>query len=80
MRKIKNVISVLLTVVMLAGLLPAVVSAESENTIELLNGHVLTADENGKYMITSIEDWNALCDYVAAGNTCDLAFSFRLIP
>lgn len=71
MRKIKNVISVLLTVVMLAGLLPAVVSAESENTIELLNGHVLTADENGKYMITSIEDWNALCDYVAAGNTCE---------
>ena len=39
--------------------------------LELLNGYKLEAYANNSYLIQSVDDWNALADYVAAGNTCE---------
>ena len=39
--------------------------------LELLNGYKLEAYAVNSYKIRSVDDWNALADYVAAGNTCE---------
>ena len=38
--------------------------------LDLLNGYTLTEQSENTYLITSADDWNALADYVAAGNDC----------
>ncbi len=45
--------------------------------LELLNGYKLRAYTQNSYMIQSVDDWNALADYVAAGNTCE-GLTFRM--
>ena len=41
------------------------------DALELLNGYKLEAYAVDSYKIQSVDDWNALADYVAAGNTCE---------
>lgn len=38
--------------------------------LELLNGYTLTEQSENTYLITSVDDWNALADYVKEGNDC----------
>jgi hypothetical protein len=46
--------------------------------LELLNGYKLEAYAKDSYLIQSVDDWNALADYVAAGNTCEgLTFKMK---
>ena len=40
-----------------------------ENLV-LLNNYTLTAYAENSYELSSLDDWNALADYVAAGNNC----------
>lgn len=46
--------------------------------LELLNGYKLKAYSQNSYLIQSLDDWNALADYVAAGNTCE-HLTFKMV-
>ena len=41
------------------------------STTEEVTIDALTQNDAGEYLIASIDDWNALADYVAAGNDCE---------
>ena len=56
--------------VMLSLLILTGQSAMAYDNLVLLNGYTLTAYAENSYELSSLDDWNALADYVAAGNNC----------
>ena len=46
------------------------IMVQAQENLTLLDNHTLTAYAENSYMITSVEDWNALADYVASGKDC----------
>ncbi len=45
-------------------------STMAHENLVLLNNYTLTAYAENSYELSSLDDWNALADYVAAGNNC----------
>lgn len=45
-------------------------STMAYDNLVLLNNYTLTAYAENSYELSSLDDWNALADYVAAGNNC----------
>lgn len=48
----------------------ATATVRAQENLALLDNHTLTAYAENSYLITSVEDWNALAEYVASGKDC----------
>ena len=48
----------------------ATATVRAQENLALLDNHTLTAYAENSYLITSVEDWDALAEYVASGKDC----------
>ncbi|MBR2742138.1 MAG: leucine-rich repeat protein [Clostridia bacterium] len=76
----KRVLSVIVTLAMCLALLPlgVITAGATEATTEAtVGGYTFEVDEDGNYLISSVEDWNNLAEAVAANNNCS-GLTFKL--
>ena len=70
MKTVSHLFARRLSLTLLAILTTTMLWASNTINTVTLGDHTFTVDEQGNYLIQTVEDWNGLADYVKAGNSC----------
>ena len=68
--KFRRLAGVLIAAVILFSILPPAIAAATVGGADL-GGYLFATDANGNILIRTLDDWNALADYVADGYDCE---------